>query len=449
MFKRFLLYIILLSVFQLVSPSFMNAGEPVRSSDDPQQKAISLFDEGKFDEALPVFEDLIRLHPEDKMLNYYLGASLVETKNYGTRTCDVLLNSVNRNNPDKIYYYLGMAFHAENDYLSALNYYHRFEKEANGKTKKTVDYQKLIELCERGANPFVVKNEEAQVVDSVKNISFVAEATVADTIKISEQKKVVENFVIPAGLYDSIIVFQVTPEIQYMKIRQFRSAEAQISFVKGWLKKQELDSIILVTDNLRGKYTHAVPDEKQLLTGQILDNEQKIISLNREIPEYNLIAHQVENTYWENPSSDEVEKLLAQNQAITDSLELLRAGKQDKIGLLPPENIVLPVIEKEKPKEEDLVNKGVVYKIQIGAFSKEPPEWAQRLFKKLSLIRKISNYTDEKGVTVYTTGELRSYTDAVEMQKQVKLEGIKNASVAAYNDGVRITIAEARKINGE
>ena len=35
------------------------------------------------------------------------------------------------------------------------------------------------------------------------------------------------------------------------------------------------------------------------------------------------------------------------------------------------------------------------------------------------------------------------------LQSQVKLEGIKNATIAAYNNGKRITPEEARKINNE
>ncbi|MDX9881938.1 MAG: tetratricopeptide repeat protein [Prolixibacteraceae bacterium] len=444
MFKQVYRHIILFSVFQWV----MFLGAVARVPVDPQQEAVALFMEGKFDRALPVFEDMISLSPGDKTLNYYLGACLIETGNYGARARQALLGAVGKDIPDKVNYYLGIAFHAGNDYLTALDYYYRFDKEAKSKVKKAVDYQRLIELCEQGVNPFVLKEKEIPAVVS-ENAGPAAKP--ADVNEIPADTVPAENFTIPGGLFDSVIVFQVNPEIRYMKLSQFKNQEAQLNFVKGWLKRQERDSVMLATDRLREQYTRSGQDEKQSLTEQILDNEQKIIALNRKIPAYNLLAGRMEGKYWATPPSGEMEKLIAQNQAIADSIELLHAEKQKRIGVLPPETVALPIVEKTEPEKEapEEITKGIVYKIQIGAFSKEPPDWALRLFKKLSLIRKISNYTDEKGVTVYTTGELRSYADAVELQKQVKTEGIKNAIVAAYNNGIRIPVNEARKINGE
>jgi hypothetical protein len=68
------------------------------------------------------------------------------------------------------------------------------------------------------------------------------------------------------------------------------------------------------------------------------------------------------------------------------------------------------------------------------------------LYKKLSLIRKIDNYTDEKGVIVYTTGNLTNLDDAVKLQKQVRQEGIQDAFVIAFYNGKRITLEQAKEI---
>ena len=65
---------------------------------------------------------------------------------------------------------------------------------------------------------------------------------------------------------------------------------------------------------------------------------------------------------------------------------------------------------------------------------------------KLSYIRKIENYTDEKGVVVYTTGNLLNYDDALKMQNQVRQEGVKDAFVVPYYNGKRITLSEAKEI---
>jgi hypothetical protein len=88
----------------------------------------------------------------------------------------------------------------------------------------------------------------------------------------------------------------------------------------------------------------------------------------------------------------------------------------------------------------------LVYKIQIGAFSRGIPASRQRLFDKLAMIRTIENYTDEQGVVVYTTGSLSSLDLAVKMQSQVQQEGIKDAIIVPYFNGKRITLEQAKKI---
>lgn len=450
MIREIQIYISVFFLFQLLLPLKSIANENSQLPGDPEKNAIAFFEEGKFKEALPVFEDLVRLYPEDKTINYYLGACLIETKNYSVRARQALLASVNKDNPEKLNYYLGIAFHAENEFITALDYYARFEKEAKSKTKKALDYEHVIDLCEQGINPFVSEKVEREIESAVlpKQDSIEKIEPVAKPNKENEAINT-EIIIIPKKLENSLISFQVNPEIRYLKIDQFKNREAKRTFIDAFFKKLDLDSMIIQTDLLRRIYSKSDADEKQRIGGEILENEQKILLLNREIPELDLLAHKLEADYWNRANLEEKEELSAQNKFIGDSLAQLVAEKQKAINNLPPETVVIPVIKKTEPVTVDDSQKGIIYKIQIGAFSKEPPDWIKRLFKKLSLIRKISNYIDENGVTVYTTGELRSYADAVEMQKQVKIEGVNDAIVAAYKDGKRIKVSEARKINAE
>ena len=97
-----------------------------------------------------------------------------------------------------------------------------------------------------------------------------------------------------------------------------------------------------------------------------------------------------------------------------------------------------------QPKSDELI-----YKIQIGAYSKGLPAYVERLFKKLSVIRKIDHYTDENGVTVYTTGNLTNLDDALKLQEQVRQEGVEDAFVVPYFNGKRITLKQAKEIAKE
>ncbi len=101
-------------------------------------------------------------------------------------------------------------------------------------------------------------------------------------------------------------------------------------------------------------------------------------------------------------------------------------------------------VEEEKPAPK-VNSSGITYKIQIGAYSRGIPNNMKSVFNKISLIRKVDNYTDEKGVVVYTTGNLTNYDDAVVMQNQVKQEGIKDPVIAAYLNGKRINLEQAKQ----
>ena len=88
---------------------------------------------------------------------------------------------------------------------------------------------------------------------------------------------------------------------------------------------------------------------------------------------------------------------------------------------------------------------GVVYKVQIGAFSNEVP--LQIANKFLSIANEgIKNYKDEKGLTIYTIGSFKSYDEAATIKLKVAGEGIPDAFIVAYNNGKKISIDEAKTL---
>lgn len=277
-----------------------------------------------------------------------------------------------------------------------------------------------------------------------------------DTVKtgvIPEKNAIVqdENFLIPARLANQPIDFQINSDITYLSFRNFKREEAKKSFFQAWMKEKEAAALSAETDSLRNIYANSSDERKAELASVILKNEAKTLALNEEIPPLYQNARHLENDYWKTAPSDELTRFQEKINLFRDSLAQVasRLAQQEAAVKTVPDTIILP---KPVPKVQEIKNEqpaGVIYKIQIGAFKGKVPVTAAKLIKKLSVIRQIENYVDEKGVTIYTTGNLNTWKEATIMQEQVKQEGVKNPTVIAYQNGKKIAVNEARKITHE
>jgi cell division protein FtsN len=252
-------------------------------------------------------------------------------------------------------------------------------------------------------------------------------------------------FVIPENERKQTINFQVNSEISYFSFSHFVKSEAKKIFYTAWQKQKEVSKLSAQTDSLRKSYADSSNDQKEKISTLILKAEQQLMTLNEEIPVLYEQVRNEENQYWQSASADERNKFQGKIKLYQDSIQQATA--------LSLKQILPDTITYYKAEPKPVVNtepvSAIIYKIQVGAFKGKMPDTAAKSIKKLGLLRKVESYKDEKGITVYTTGSLKQYQDALTMQGQVKLEGIKNATIAAYNNGKRITLEEARKLNNE
>ncbi len=416
----------------VLNPVFF--GKTVQAQNDPEQLAKDLVEDGRFAEAIPYFEDLVHLYPADKELNYYLGMCLVENEQFSEKAKTALQTSLGKGTPDKSFYYLAQCFHAENNFSEALSYYQRYDDEAREREKRNTNLDELVNLCKQQINPF-----SELVVETVgEKPEEVAPEIQPDDVEV------------PEGLEDSLIQFQVNSSIKYLKIDQFKHASALQAFVHAWKAEQELQEMVIETSRLREEYNAAFEGEKEDIANAILVLERETYAKNQEINQNYTEARQSEMSYWEQADPASIRAFVDKVSTMEDSIRQEKEAERFK-KLEAQKPIVLPdsLVENLIPEESVAASAGITYKIQIGAYSRTPPDWVQRLFKKLSVIRRIDQYTDENGVTVYTVGELKSYQDALQMQSQVRTEGVSDAFIAAYKDGERIPLKEARQITGE
>ncbi|MCD6355391.1 MAG: hypothetical protein J7L95_07565, partial [Prolixibacteraceae bacterium] len=226
-------------------------------------------------------------------------------------------------------------------------------------------------------------------------------------------------------------------------------------FEKADSLQKELEIILQNADNLRNRYgTETNRQKKKLIGESILSLESQSLPMKNEITQLLITAQNAEDEYWQQAPKSELKNFMAQTKSIEKTAQFDNSERVDKSVSGDTVPLVDPLIlwDAQRPEPAETGNPEtdeLIYKIQIGAYSHGLPSYVKRLFKKLSLIRKIENYTDEKGVVVYTTGNLLNLEDAIKMKNQVRQEGVEDAYVVPYFKGKRITLAQAKKIEEE
>ncbi|WP_319478875.1 SPOR domain-containing protein [uncultured Draconibacterium sp.] len=477
-FRKVLALLTIFSIFLFSSNNVFGGKQ-----ENPLSQAIRLYDEGKFGDAEVILKKMLDEKPDHLMVNYYYGACRTENGHYGTNEIIYLLNGSLGESPLKTDYYLAIQYHAKNRWDDALKYYTLFKNKTDETTAQEVGLAEKMQLCTEKINPFEQQEETEEIVktaatdvmpsavpratepepfnpviggtviasdlaDSTQiiaaNDSVVTDSTFNDSI-VAEPVVITE----PVEILTEPINFVVNAEITYPDTTFFKTKKGLKLYTEGTEKQEELEQTINNTDELRKKYGSTTSyTERQTLGKQILEKETSIFQLRAAAEELLLKSQQEENSYWQEASFEEIETFHKQTD---DYLAAFNSQsipeKPDSIILMAPS--IAPANRVTSSETDDTTEDELIYKIQLGAYSRGLPAYVKRLFDKLSYIRKIENYTDENGIVVYTTGNLTSYDDAVKMQEQVRREGVEDAYVVPYFNGKRITLSEAKEIEND
>ena len=216
------------------------------------------------------------------------------------------------------------------------------------------------------------------------------------------------------------------------------------------------------------------------LENQISEEEKNLLGAQKEAKD--IIAKSLDKS--NNISENQIQQSVDKVKAIEDGISTLReelkvrqkkaesilannSSKADKMknllkrGVEPEFNETLAIIEQQRTPAEGLtisdspvityseenpipvgvkLPSGLVYRVQVGAFSK-PIE--QDMYNKFS---PISGEKLSSGITRYMAGFFNSISSVEEAQGQVKTIGYDDAFIVAYCDNERITISEARRL---
>jgi N-acetylmuramoyl-L-alanine amidase len=164
---------------------------------------------------------------------------------------------------------------------------------------------------------------------------------------------------------------------------------------------------------------------------------------------------------------DNVEGITHTYDDEVEKMKPYKVEKEDTAGLRKPWNYVSnpsghpkPVVKKDTAKKDTPIvavvtkdsanstpvmkNEKVVYRVQIISSEKALPNDSPK-FKGL---KDIWQY-EHNGIIKYTAGEYATMAEAVKRQAELRTAGFNEAFVVAFDkDGKRITIEEAKKLNG-
>jgi len=438
-------------------------------------KAIQMFDKKQYDEAEKIFEKLVNERPDDFMINYFYGACRTENGHYSNHDLSYLEKASKEVSPLDIDYYFGIQYHAKGEYEKALAHYITFKETADEAELNRVNLAEKMEQCENHVNPFnwiptesVLEDTgtiqdtganleltdivEAQPIlnDSpVNSTEMVHDSLFEDEINIDAPQAIVESKTEPVESkpIDISIDFSVNAEIRYNKLSNFKTPDGKEFYENASAKQKELDTILNTTKILRDRYSTEINRTvKDSIGQQILGLEGRSYELKSEINELYTESKLAENEYWDNATEDEKATFIASTNAPQIQKTTSTSTIDDTVPIEIPSMLIDNSSTTVKPSVP--ANKELSYKIQIGAYSRGLPTSVKRLFDKLALIRKIDNYTDDRGVVVYTTGNLVRFEDAMTMLKQVQQEGVEDAIIAAYFKGKRIPLTEAKALEG-
>ena len=501
--------------------------------EDERNRAIEFFHEGKFDQALPVFQKLANAYPADYLLKYFTGASLVETGNTGKEAEMYLLLAITREVPAKVFYYLGRLYHTQENWDGALRFYNRFTNNADSKQLEELRIKELSELAYNNINPFrgseivfpqqtVIQEPPSPVsepeVTRSENIpqSVFTDKEETTTLNIQEQDSLQATTVLQAPIPEAVesiipempvatentsletttqtiiedtdslinarelttqnptqvtetnnvppsakvdlpniefIQFRINPRVNYLTEDMFKINEAREAWKLGLEKEKLLNEKLLALQQQRQKYgTAPSQSERDRLADGIIQLEKETLTLHAESDMLYGKARQLEQDWWTNATMQEYENL----RLTTDSLQKLEEAI--RIAALAPAPVIdqqlleeaagLPE-EDETTTEEETSHDTVIYKVQLGSFTRAVPPRTKELFDKIGMIRTIETFVDENKATVYTTGNMKTFADGLALQNQVRLEGVKDAFVIAILNEKRISLQEAKKITGE
>jgi hypothetical protein len=441
-------------LIMIFAGSFTDSYSQNRQPKATRQSALEAFSKGNYELAYNQFNELITAYPRDPLYKYYCGVTLVKLERDAVKASELLSQAQQgsaaiRTIPSDGLFYLGRAQQMSGNFEEAIKSFNLYTDQVGRKTAREASTPQFIQQCNEkkgsisASKPIdnevvnkevivpvevpkvipdektaykkpdtLVKSEKAfppgyeEKINEALNYQFIADSL---TRLVSSYGKESEN----AALTDkSALKSKMSEEARLADVNQKLADEKMVEaekLLKPLTVQPALMEKKMMTDSIsvQKKEVGVVRDEKAVimkdtLMGKSRDVIQKITTQKAD-------SQIIKNTV---------------NQVVTDKQDIVPQPKVDELYSIF-EVVAKPVYSvNEKVSIDPHVPPGLIYRIQLGAFSNPvTPSY----FKGIT---PVYGFKSEGSVAVkYYAGMFRKSADASKALVKVKATGFKDAFV--------------------
>lgn len=164
---RFIVFLLLVFFLQIRN-SYSQA--VFASEEELKQQAAKLFEEDEFEEAYPLYSQLVSLYPKDPNHNYHLGVCMLYASDDKEKPIPFLEFAAKSPEVEKeVIFYLAKAYHLNYRFDDAIGKYNAYKKVASSSKAEKLLVDRQIEMCKNGKK--LLRNLTDLIVIDKKEIS--------------------------------------------------------------------------------------------------------------------------------------------------------------------------------------------------------------------------------------------------------------------------------------
>lgn len=139
--------------FSFVVTNIWAQNTSFKSEDELMKSAASLFDAKDFEQARPLYSQLLSLYPKKPEYNYKYGTCLLIAGNDREQALEYIQYGMAKGQVEiEAYFYLGKAYHMNYDFDKAINSYQKFKDRASSAKGEEFKVDHQIRMCQNGKN---------------------------------------------------------------------------------------------------------------------------------------------------------------------------------------------------------------------------------------------------------------------------------------------------------